>query len=320
MRKKSMLLVLVVGFLLVLLSASPALAAQKAHIYSAGRWEDGQKAAHTSALVIVGRVVEAGKIEGKGWDGNQSRVGADAWIGKVEIDQTVTVAVTEVLRGSPGGKQLRVRLGALYVDWRSLVTHFNAYYRKCGRATVGMKLPPKEFALRKGKTYLFFLKPPVRPKAGEEEKKSPIASHRELISPAEAKSSAELINSVRAFFRALDAWYNPPELEAEEAARIKALIRQLGDERYDKRQEANTALRSAAHRIAPYLKAAAMDADIERATAARKIIGDLSPRPGQEKLPRASAFIGARRRVLPRPAGRSPAPPAERKTEAKKKK
>ncbi len=264
-----------------------ALAGEAPSLYARGRWQDGQKAAAGSRLVVVAKVVEAGKPKGKGWDGNFQRDSADykSWTGEVKIEQRVVVEVSEVLRGRLKGKKLAVNLGAARLSYQDLRTHWSRHFRKSARAAV-QSIPVTAFALRKGHSYLLFLDAPKTPEAGGGEKAPPpTANHLAGCSPAESGDKT-MFKSVRAFCAALAAWENPPTLGAAEAAAVRKLIAQLGDEAYDRRAAADKALRAMALRIAPQLIAASRDKDIERATAARKIIEDFQPRPGKTQHPK----------------------------------
>ena len=275
-----------------------AVAGEAPSLYASGRWQAGQKAAAEAKLVVVARVVEAGKPEGKGWDGNFQRDSADykSWTGEVRIDQHVVLEVTEVLRGRLKGKKLRVKLGTARLNYRDLQQHWSRHFRKRGKMAVQMGMPVSAFALRKGKSYLLFLSAPKSGKEGE----PPAAAHLGGYAPAETGDKTTL-KSVRAFCGALAVWENPPRLSADEAAKIKKMIAQLGHEAFDKRSAAEKALRAAAARIAPQLIAAAKDKDIERAIAARKIIEDFRPKPGKTQYPKV-AKPPARKPDKPAPA------------------
>ncbi len=273
--------------LAVLLSSSSA---GEGSFYSKGKmtWQDGQKATAAAKLVVVAKVIEAGNAKGKGWDGNMQRA-ADyrKWTGKVEIKQRVTVEVTATLRGSfkDKSKRLIVTLDEVSLNYRELTTYGQRHGRKAGQRGIAREIPGSHFALKKNLSYVLFLSSPSPGTDGKDGRKNPSqAIHLKSCAPSLA-TNATYLKSVRSFCAALRAWENPPKMSEEEAARIKKLIAQLGHEQYEKRQEADKALRTVATRIRPQLSKAAKGRDLESATAAERMLKDFCPTAGKTMYP-----------------------------------
>jgi hypothetical protein len=283
-------------------------AGEKPRFYSSGKWQDGQKSAVASKLVVVAKVIKAGKAGGKGWDGNTQREGNyQQWTGEVKIDQQVTVEITEVLRGSFAGKKLKVTLGSARFNYQELSKYWRSNYYKRGKRVVAPQLPAGVFALHQGRAYVLFLnlpKPGGKDKDGKELPAS--TTHLERSAAAET-GNASLLKSVKGFCKQLHAWEHPPKLSGAEAGKVKKLIEQLGDEQYEKRQAADKALRGIAHRLEPQLTKAAKGRDLERATAAEKILNDFRPRAGKTMYPKPPAGSAKPQKPAPAPAP-APAP------------
>ncbi len=278
---------LLLGVLTVLSCAlQSAQAGEKPRIYSSGAWQDGQKSAAASKLVVVAKVIEAGKARGKGWDGNVKREGVHTnWTGEVSIDQHATIEITAVLRGSFGGKKLRITLDKARLKYRELLDHWRRNHHKLGKAAAATQVPAGDFALHEGRAYLLFLDVPKSGGKGKDGEELPAsATHLEDSAPAET-SNAALLKSVRAFCKLLRAWEHPPKLSVGEAEKVDKLIAQLGDEQYGKRQEADGALRKIADRLQPQLTRAAKRPDLPRATAELQILNDCRPTPGKAMKP-----------------------------------
>jgi hypothetical protein len=291
------------GFFSALLLLASAASGAEGDFYGSTKWQDAQKAAAGARLVVVVRVTEAGKPAGKGWDGNMQRHGVSSrdWKGEVEVKQEVSAEITSVLRGTAKHKKLKATLGTASLSYQKLSQHWRSHYYKRGKV-FAPKLPASDFALAKGGTYVLFLGEPREERADGDEKRPLIAAvHVAGYAPAKAGDS-KLLKSVTAFCRVLRAWERPPKLPAEEEAGVRKLIKQLGHEDFGKRGAADKALRTMAFRIRPLLAEAAKGRDLERATAAEKIIKDFTPVAGKTMYPDA-----------PAPAAKAPAKPPEKK-------
>jgi hypothetical protein len=282
---------------------------EKSSFYAAGKWESGQRAATKSKLVVVAKVVEAGKPGGKGWDGNVQRAANyQDYTGEVEVKQRTELEIVQVLRGKLKEKKLVLKLGKVNLSYQLLRNHWRQHYYKRGQRAVGYKVPAGDFALLKGKSYVLFLDEPKREKKeGEKNGDGQLTvEHVGPCSPVET-GNTPFCKSVKAFCKTLHAWENPPKLDAKEEARVRKLIKQLGHEQFDKRREADKALRAVAVRIRPLLAEAAKDKDIERATAAQKILDDFKPKAGKTQYPKAPSWADEKPES-PRKNGGKPAP------------
>ncbi|MHC4915927.1 MAG: hypothetical protein ACYTGB_10585 [Planctomycetota bacterium] len=280
----------------LLLPAAAAGGGERPDAYAGAQWQDGQKAAVGSALVALVKVVEAGKPEGEGWNGNMNRVGNHTdWTSDVDIKQEAVLEVSEVLRGARPAGRLKVRLGKFEMRYRALQTYWSRHLRKRNQAFAGMSAPVETFSLKKDRSYLLFLKAP------EGEGVVGLAA-----APVPA-SEASVVKSVRAFCKVLAVWEKPPALSAEEEKKVRAMIGQLGDADYKKRADADGALRAMGHLLRPYLAAAAEDDDLEKATAAERIIRDFAPQPGKNVAPRLPDQV--LRRLAPEKPDKPEKPP-----------
>jgi hypothetical protein len=267
----------------ILAATAAAAGGERPEFHAGTTWQEAQASAAASRLAVLVRVVEAGKPEGKGWDGNFERVGNHTqWTSQVEIDQQLVVEVSEVLHGSLSVRRLKVKLGKLTVRYRGLSMYWSRHLRPKNWRGGGMSMPAAEFALRKDGRYVLFLEAPEAAAGGGE----PTAAHAAGAAPV-PKGDGKVLKSVRAFCKVLNAWENPPELGAEDRERVRDLIARLGHQEYEERAEADRQLRELAPYIRPYLTEAAEDPDLERAVAAERIMADFAPVPGKHVEPKS---------------------------------
>mgnify|MGYP001114764017 CR=1 FL=1 len=289
------------AFLAAVLISAGAAGGEPPAPYTGAAWQDGQSAAAKSTLVVIVKVVEAGKPEGSGWGGNFNRVGNHTeWTGEVDLCQEVTVEVGDVLRGKRPAGRLRVKLGKFTMRYRALQSYWSRYIRQKNKQVVGMSIPVAPFALRKEGSYLLFLKPAAEEETGMEATGAPVAA-----------SDARVVQSVRAFSKVLAVWEHPPKLAPEEEKKARAMIGQLGHADYKKRAAADSALRAVGHLLRPYLVKAAGDQDLEKATAAERIIRDFAPQAGKTITPRLPEQV-IKRMNVPKPVQ----PPGEKNGES----
>jgi hypothetical protein len=292
--------------------------------YEGGRWQDAQKAASESGLVVRAKVVRAGKPKGKGWDGNREE-GGPPYLSRIDIKQEAVAEVREVLAGSLDGgtKEITVTLSGARLEYRPLTTYWLRVFRKQraknlakGRRSVSRRaLSAKVFALQEGTEYVFFLKAPkVR---GKGARKAVAAAHLGGYSPL-AKPEKDLLRSVRAFCEELKLWHRPPQLPPEQQRAVTRLIADLGAEDFATREKADRALRATGARLKPQLEAAARDGDEERSFRAAQILKTVCPEPGKVEFPktggrRLPAIFKKRPKPKPKP---KPDPGAEPPDEA----
>ncbi len=276
---------------LMVLAAPAALAGEDANsFFTSGRWEGGQVAAARSKLVVLGKVVEAGKPKGSGWNGQyDSSSGTTNYMlrtGKVDIRQEIVVEVAAVLRGRLAGKKITVRIETANLNYQAMYQFWSAQVRKKKLNRRKRGLAVSYFTMKKGKTYLLFLEAPRIAKAAKPgEKGRASATHLKGSAPME-EPEPQLLRSIRAFCSELALWDKPPELSAEEAAAVAELIADLAADAYDKREKADKTLRIIGARLRPQLDKAARDGDEERAFRAREILEAVKPEPGKVELPK----------------------------------
>lgn len=273
--------------------------------YAEVSWRQAQEHAHAAKLVVLAEVTEAGKASGKGWpvQGSARGVrpaipglpGSPAYQGvKVDLQQELAVEVREVLRGRAPAGPLRVRLRGIALDAGLIQQRTWRPQEKDPRKRRRTSIPAAEFGLEKGARYVLFLGEPQKPGPGKEggdggagEKppaSPPLAAHLDSAAPAEARD-AQVLDSVRAFCKALADWADPPPLPPEEEARVRALVDGLGHEDYREREAADAGLRQMGARIRRHIERAAGDRDAERVWRAREILKAIEPLPGREELP-----------------------------------
>lgn len=274
--------------------------------YAEVSWRQAQEHAHAAGLVVLAEVTEAGKASGKGWPvqgsargvrpGIPGLPGSPAYQGvKVDLQQELAVEVREVLRGRAALGPLRVQIRGIALDATLVQQRTWRPQEKDPRKRRRTSIPAAEFGLKKGARYIFFLgelqeaKPgPGKEGDGEGGERPPaappLATHLDSAAPAEARD-AQVLDSVRAFCKALADWAGPPPLPAEEEARVQGLIDRLGHEDYREREAADARLRQMGARTRRHLERAARDRDAERVWRAREILKAIEPLPGREELP-----------------------------------
>lgn len=245
--------------------------------YASSQWQEAQMQASKARLVIVGKVLEASKPEGKGWSQRRTTTVPGlptCWA--VDLRQKLVVEVTATFRGSAGGDKLAVQLDALAVPAMAIQQRMWRPQAKDPKLRHRSDLPAEEFALIKDGTYVFFLGAPEAGKPDEP------ASARHLKEGAPiGDAGPELLAGLRGFCRALAEWDSPPELSAEDQARAAALIADLGAEDFQKREKAEAELRAFGPRIRRLAEAAAKDGDAERAFRAGEVLKFVKPEPGK---------------------------------------
>jgi hypothetical protein len=268
--------------------------------YGNGKWQEGQHAATRAKLVIIGKVLEAGKPSGKGWDGkyDQSSGNYQTRTCKIDLRQEVVIEVSEVLFGElkTGTRKLTVKMAGAKLNYQMVHMYFYQLVRQKKAQRRKRGLPVSIFALRKGKSYIFYLDAPkaeAKTKTKDKDKdKRLAASHLKEFSPMEAPE-AELVRSVRAFCGEMKLWHRPPKLSEEQGATVKKLIADLGADDFDVREKADRALRAIGARLKPQLDKAARDGDEERSFRAKEILQIVKPEPAKAEFPRG----GTGRRV-----------------------
>ncbi len=278
------------ALLVPLLLAAPLAAGGEdaTSFYTSGTWEGAQHAAAKSKLVVLGKVVEAGKAKGKGWDGkpNSSSTNYMLRTGKVDVRQEIVVEVTEVLRGKLATKRLTVRIESAELNYQAMYQFSWAQLRKKKLKRGKRGLTVNYFTLAKGKTYLLFLDAPKVTRAAKPGgKDKTVAGHLKTSAPMEAPDP-RILDSVRGFCDELARWDKPPKLAAEEAKEVARLIADLGADDYAKRDKADRTLRVIGAGLRPQLKKASEDGDEERAFRAREILEAVKPEPGKVEMPK----------------------------------
>jgi hypothetical protein len=288
--------------------------------YANGTWDRAQAQAAKAHLVIVGKVVEAGKPEGAPWSQNKPENYDQATMtALIDLKQGLTVEVKEVLHGELKASKLVVKTGQVAVPLMVAHQMMQQPQAKDPRQRFRREIPVAEFALAKGAVYLLFLSEPKTGK-GKDGKESVTAEHVAKAMPMAAPDE-QLMKSVRAFCQALADWKQPPRLSAEEEARVKALVADLGADDFEKRDKAEAELKSLGPRTKPYVQPAAKDKDPERSFRAREILKAIEPAPGAVEIPQSGRSEAAKPSVMkekpkpkppedePGPEGQ-PAPPA----------
>ncbi|HOX07560.1 MAG TPA: hypothetical protein PK280_14265 [Planctomycetota bacterium] len=252
----------------------------KPGIFASANWADSQAYAVKAPLVVIGKVTDPGKPAGKGWNQNMR---GDGTMATIELQQELVLEVTEVLRGKLEPGRLTVKIQKVSFPMQFIYPLLNRMEN--GRWVNRQSLPAAEFALSKDRTYVLFLA-----EAKVEKGKEPGAAEARSADMADGSSPAEdpdaqLVASVRAFCRALADWASPPKLAADEEARIKALVADLGSDDFDKREAAEAELRKTGARAKVQLEAAAKDPDPERSFRARELLKAAEPVPGRTELP-----------------------------------
>lgn len=281
---------LLVLLLLAAAPASPAAAGEGAtSFYTSGTWEGGQHAAARSKLVVLAKVVEAGKPKGTGWNGaydsTSSSTNYQLRTGNVVVRQEIVVEVTEVLRGKLAARRLTVRIESAKLNYQAMYQFWWAQVRAKKLKRTKRGLAVSYFTLAKGKTCLLFLDAPKVTKAskpGGTDKA--VAVHLKSSAPMETPDP-QLLDSVRGFCGELAMWDKPPKLAAEQAKLVARLIADLGADDYAKRNKADRTLRIIGAGLRPQLKKASEDGDEERAFRAREILKAVKPEPGKVELP-----------------------------------
>lgn len=260
------------------------------NFYREGRWEEGQRGAAEAKLVLLGRVLEAGKAGGKGWDGSYDSGNRNYYTrtGKADIRQELVVEVTEVLSGRLEAKKVVVKLGEVRFKVMQMQQLWGQLVRKDKKLRSRRGLPVGFFAIKKGNTYLFFLEEPARGKGEKEGETWVSARHLEKTPPME-EPEGNLLTSVRSFCQAMAHWQSPPKLTEKENEVVEKLIAALGSEDYQAREAADRVLRVLGARLRPQLQKAAADGDEERSFRARKILEAVKPEPGKRELPQHAA-------------------------------
>jgi len=300
--------------LVILACSAPAAGGGEPDFYENGRWQDGQHAATKSKLVIRGRVAQAGKASGKGWDGNYDKNSRNfnTQTCKVEVRQDVTVEIEEVLLGKldDGLKRLTVKMSTASLSYRAVNQYYYQLLRSKKIRTRNRKrsLPVSVFSLRKGRDYIFYLDAPATKDKGG--KKQAAASHIITHSPM-SKPEKDLLRSIRAFCEEIKLWHKPPKLAGEQQDAVKKLIADLGAQDFRTREKADKTLRAIGARLRPQLDRAARDRDEERSFRARAILEVVKPEPGKVEFPR----VGRRKRLpeifkkRPKPKPKPETPP-----------
>ena len=250
--------------------------------FARGSWADAQLFASRAQLVVVGKVVEAGKVEGKGWSLTERGDNVNA---PVDIQQELTVEVAETLRG-------KAEPGRLIVTVKTVSFPLQALYQMRfvgNQRTSRQAVPAVEFALGRDKTLLLFLAAPRREKGGTGKGPERLAAdHLDKAAPME-EPDAQVLASVRGFCRASADWSDPPKLPPGEEARVRVLVADLGSDDFEVREKAEAELKAMGARIRPHLEAAAKDKDAERAFRARAVLKAIEPVPGSVELPLGAA-------------------------------
>ena len=274
-----------------------------------GNWSDAQAGAAKAPLVAVGKVADAGKVEGKSWN-MQAR--GDNVLAPVDVQQELVVEVSEVLRGKLAPGKLTVRVKTVNYPLQSLYQMLNKFDGK--RWTNRQVIPAADFALAKDRSFLLFLSEAKAEKGKEKDAPERLAAeHVADASPMEGPD-AQLLASARAFCQALADWAQPPKLAPEEDAGLKALAADLGADDFDKREKAEAEFRKVGARAKNYLEAAARDKDPERSFRAKELLKAVEPRPGEVELPKGAGAAGSKpgtmkERPKPKPEGEGePAP------------
>ena len=298
--------------LLILAALAPAARAaddeKPPSLYANGTWDRAQYSAAKAPLVIVGKVVEAGKAEGPAWTQNKPENYDQSTMSfLISLRQSLKVEVKEIIQGEIKDDKLTVRVEEVGLPAGIVQQMQMRPQAKNPVPRYRAEIPAADFALAKDATYLFFLSAPKskKDKDGEE---TLIADHLAKGMPMAAPDE-QLLKSARAFCRAMADWKTPPKFSDEEAARVKALVADLANDEFEKRDKAEADLKNMGASIRPYIEAAAKDADPERAERARVILKAIEPAPGKVELPKRAA-AGA---LPPAPVGPEPAPvPAPR--------
>jgi hypothetical protein len=231
------------------------------------KWRHAQTYVSRAKLVILAKVIDAGKPAGQGWTPNDAafKVNDDwSWL---DIQQTVKVEVKEVLLGKPEAKELSVNLGRV----RAATTELYGLG--------GGKRQAADFALGKDATYLLFLEEPRKSDAS-----GLAAAHVEKAAPA-MDPAKELLDSVRGFCRQCAAWQDPGKLSADEEAQARKLIAGLGSADAKERDRAEAALGTLGARARSLLEEAARDPEPKRSTRAGDLLTLLKPEPAVTEFP-----------------------------------
>ncbi len=306
-----------IAICLLVAAAIPALCGEEdgqKSFYGDCRWQDAQRYAAAAKLVVIGKAVEAKPAKGKGWNGSNNPVQAGS--GRmptctIHVDQEVAVEVTEVLRGELVARALTLRLGKVTMDYSPVQQFWYGLYRAKKLKSRNRSLPVKYFSIRKGLTYVLFLKGAEGGGGDNGGEKPPTAAHVDGATPIE-QPDAELLRSLRGFCKELTLWDKPPALPEDQRKAVEKLIAELGADDYEVREKAEDALTAVGARIRPYLERAGRDGDEERSFRARQILARSKPEPGKVEVPGAGVGQKApaifRERPKPKPPP-EPAPP-----------
>ncbi len=296
--------------ILLLLGPSHLADGQEPGFYENGKWQDGQKAAAEAKLVIRGKIVEAGKATGKGWDGNYDKSNLSHYnrTCKIDMAQEVVVEIEEVLLGKLGEetKKLTVKMSSASLNYQAVYQYYYRLMRKKnprGLRSRKREVPVDIFALKKGESCIFYLDTPKTETKGKE--KFTNAAHLSK-NPPMSKPDNDLLRSVRAFCAEMKLWRKPPKLPDDQEKTAAKLIADLGAEDFELREKADKALRAIGARLKPQLDKAATDRDEERSFRARAILEAVKPEPGKAEFPR-----GGRARRLPATFKKRPEPKPE---------
>lgn len=280
--------------------------------YANGAWDRGQEQAAMSPLVVLGRVVEAGKPEGTAWSrANMDNTDRTALSALVSLKQNAVLEVKEVLRGEFKGDRLTVRVGQVAVPLQVALQMLYRPQARDIRLRRRTEIPAAEFALARDAVYVLFLSEPKTEK-DKDGKEVSAAEHMAKAMPM-MEPDEQLLNSVRAFCRELADWKNPPGLSEDEERRVKELIADLGADDFGKRDRAEAALKALGARVKSHLDAAAKDADAERAFRAAGILKAIEPVAGAVEVPRGARPDAAGPAVMkekpkPKPPEEGPPP------------
>jgi hypothetical protein len=227
----------------------------------------------------------------------------------VDVQQGLVVEVSEVLRGKLEPGKLTVAFKTANFPLQSLYQMANKFDGK--RWTNRQVVPAADFALAKDHTFLLFLSEAKVEKGKEKDAPgSRSAEHVAEAAPIE-EPDAQLLASVRAFCQALADWAQPPKLAAEEDAKIKALVADLGADDFDRREKAEADLRALGPRTKAYLDTAARDKDPERSFRAKEVLKAVEPVPGKVELPKGVGGDAAKPGTMKERPKPKPEPEAE---------
>ncbi len=298
---------------LVLVPFAAASSARERPTNPYGQWTPEQVCGSTirGDLVIVGKVVEAGAPAGAGWKRTGHFFRLETKTLPVDVQQQVTVEVSQVLRGRKPGGKLRVSLKELNLPIRLMRQVARKRPGEKGRGGVyHVGLPAKRFALVKGKSYLFFLSAAKKVKV-----EGPPAGERLVAESAPGAVPVEepdekLVAPVKIVCRLLKEWDHPPKLAPAVKAKVRALVAELGSDDFKARDKAQAALVAMGPRIRVPLEAAAKDADAERSERAGN--GLRAVRPSPENLWPAAQKLLKEKKTPPVPKKPAPKKPARK--------